>query len=237
MQSVDPPPVHGEGEPLGERPDPQLAYSDTTSLTYRMLAGDPQAAHHFLLLHGYGGDEKVMWVMFSALALKGTAVAPRGLFPAAQGGFSWVESPRPDLSTLDDFQASAEALAELIMGLETKGKLDPARLVIMGFSQGAALAFALLNAGGIRPAAVASLAGFVPEGRIGDLAGNRIYWAHGVDDDRVSIRRAQADVRRLEAQGAEITFCEDEVGHKVGAVCMRGLKSWLLETPNSQPSA
>jgi predicted esterase len=31
----------------------------------------------------------------------------------------------------------------------------------------------------------------------------------------------------LESAGAEITYCEDEVGHKVSLNCVRALRSYL----------
>jgi predicted esterase len=43
----------------------------------------------------------------------------------------------------------------------------------------------------------------------------------------VSIERAQQEVSLLENAGAQVSFCEAEVGHKVSADCLRALQSFF----------
>jgi predicted esterase len=80
---------------------------------------------------------------------------------------------------------------------------------------------------------VVSLAGFVPDGfevRAGArLAGVPVYWGHGTKDDQVPVQRARRDVSRLRQAGLDVTYCEADVGHKLGADCLRGLKGWFFE--------
>ena len=108
----------------------------------------------------------------------------------------------------------------------------PARTFLFGFSQGAALAslVALMHPDRVRK--VGMLAGFVPRGAEGlaagtPLSGKSIFVAHGTLDTMVPVERARASIRLLEQAGAEVIYCEEEVGHKVSAGCLRALHSYL----------
>jgi phospholipase/carboxylesterase len=76
------------------------------------------------------------------------------------------------------------------------------------------------------------LSGFVPSGadqyiERRPLQGKKIFVAHGTKDEMVPVDRARASMEILESAGAEITYCEDEVGHKVSLNCVRALRSYL----------
>ena len=78
------------------------------------------------------------------------------------------------------------------------------------------------------------LAGFVPSGLEEvivkrPLKGKSVFVAHGTQDEMVPVDRARASIELLEKAGANVTYCEDEVGHKVSAACLRALESFLQD--------
>jgi predicted esterase len=78
------------------------------------------------------------------------------------------------------------------------------------------------------------LAGFVPSGMDSyiqnrALSGKHIFVAHGTQDEMVPIDRARASIQLLEQAGASITYCEDEVGHKLSSNCLRSLEDYLTD--------
>jgi len=110
--------------------------------------------------------------------------------------------------------------------------VDATQFDVAGFSQGGALAnvLTLLYPQRIRKTAV--LAGFMPGGtedllthRV--LEGKQFFVAHGSQDDLVPIERAQQSIALLEKVGAQVTFCEADVGHKLSADCLRGLETYF----------
>jgi predicted esterase len=135
------------------------------------------------------------------------------------------------LPKIAEFDGAVDATVGLLGELRLDYGVPPDGWVWMGFSQGAGLAFAAACAPGARPRAVVSLAGFVPDGfeaRAGArLAGLPVYWGHGTKDDQVPVQRARRDVSRLRHAGLDVLYCEADVGHKLGADCLRGLKGWL----------
>ncbi len=177
-----------------------------------------------IMLHGWSGDERAMWVFKNVLPPSSMAVSIRGLFPVKTGGYQWTNESRSiDLDTTKFNDASVflrSVRDDLINELK-----DPIKVVLMGFSQGAALAFASM--GDLKPDGIVAIAGFLPEGSVKQFSSVPIYWGHGVRDDHVPISRAREDVARLRKAGAEVAFCEVDVGHKLGVECARGLEHWL----------
>jgi predicted esterase len=106
---------------------------------------------------------------------------------------------------------------------------------VMGFSQGAALGSILAFLYPQRIRKVGMLAGFVPSGledRVSQrpLEGKPFFVAHGTKDETVTIEQARRSIEILERAGARVAFCEDQVGHKVSAACLRALKDFFTET-------
>ena len=65
------------------------------------------------------------------------------------------------------------------------------------------------------------------------LASLPVYWGHGTQDDQVPVERARRDVARLRQAGVDVSYCEADVGHKLGADCLLGLASWLARGPGA----
>jgi phospholipase/carboxylesterase len=88
-----------------------------------------------------------------------------------------------------------------------------------------------------RIASVAGLSGFLPEGTSTWLSNERlkglpIFIAHGTEDELVPVNKARLSVDQLEKAGADVTYCEDEVGHKLSAKCFRGLEAFYQRVIN-----
>lgn len=204
--------------------EPRLAGGEG-GLIYRWRAARPDDPP-VILLHGRTGDESVMWVVAEALPSKGLMVAPRAPFPSAEGGYSWEEPLPPGRPSFDEFGPAVAAVGALLDRLEVERGLDRSRMILVGFSQGAGLAFAVARDERMRPQGVVALAGFLPEGDVSHLGRIPIFWGHGTLDRLVPIGQARADVARLRQIGASVQLCEADVEHRVGVECMRGLKQW-----------
>ena len=197
----------------------------------------------FVLLHGWTGDEFSMEPFLQALPSNGVAFLFRAPFhaPRERGGYSWVN--RRTFGGLPTAEMFTDALEILRRWL--KDSLSPrfpflrdGRYHWMGFSQVAALT--LMQ--GLRfPETVESLAvlsGFVPLGAeqvasANPLLGKRAFVAHGTQDAIVPFEQGERARCILEQAGAQVTFCAAEVGHKVGAPCMRALREFYAPADNS----
>lgn len=185
-------------------------------------------ARSLLLLHGWTGDETVMWIFARKVPDNTWIFAPRGPVQAPSG-YGWL--PRDgnwyDLKT---FQTAAEQLMEAFRHWSADARAPQTALDVMGFSQGAAMAYALAAYFPQQVARVAALAGFLPADSAGAydaLHGKPVFIAHGTQDRTVSIQKAREAAQILQNSGAHVTYCESETGHKLGAACLRGLEAFL----------
>jgi predicted esterase len=79
---------------------------------------------------------------------------------------------------------------------------------------------------------VGILAGFVPVelkklASQRPLEGKSFFVAHGTRDESITVDRARESIKILEQAGAQVTYCEDDVGHKVSLTCLRALKKFF----------
>lgn len=184
-----------------------------------------------LLLHGWTGDEESMWIFASRLPEEALLIAPRGLYNSSMGGYSWQPQHVNGWPRIGDFEPAIDKLQELLTPQNFPSG-DFSYFRIVGFSQGAALtyAFALMQPEKVR--AFAGLSGFLPEQagpyiKKQPLKGKKVFVAHGTQDDMVAVERAREAVEKLEEAGAQVNYCEDDVGHKLSLTCFKGLESFF----------
>src|SRR5512133_4087247 len=134
------------------------------TLKVRRPAGD--GPHPLLLLlHGWTGDENVMWIFAPRLPKQALLVAPRALHPTPLGGYGWHPHRSQKWATVGDFQPAVEAVLGLIEQLQGKFPIEApadrlAMVSLVGFSQGAALSYTLALLHPERVKTVGGLAGF-----------------------------------------------------------------------------
>jgi phospholipase/carboxylesterase len=183
-----------------------------------------------LMLHGWTGDENSMWVFSPRLPKKALWIAPRGLYETKGSGYSWHPEISKSWPSVNDFQPAVEKLFATISSLNFPDG-DFSNLHIIGFSQGAALAYTMASMYPERIASLVGLSGFLPDGsaawlRPDRLKGLPVFIAHGTEDDMVPVKRARMSVDLLEKAGAIVTYCEDNVGHKLSVKCFHGLEAF-----------
>ena len=219
-------------------PDPNnTSLIEFQNWTLRIRESAGQSPRLLLLIHGLTGDENSMWVFTRNLPSHYWMVAPRAPYPAEPSGYSWRErsdSSQFGRSTIEQLRPNAERLIRLVDEYSASAGIDASTFDVMGFSQGAAMSnvLAFLYSQRIRKTGI--LAGFVPGG-LQELApqrplqGKPFFVTHGTKDDMVGIERARESIAILEQAGAQVTYCEDEVGHKVSVNCLRALKDFLTD--------
>ena len=215
---------------------PNTDLIDFENWTLRIRKTDHPSPRLLLMLHGFTGDENSMWVFARDLPSHYWIIAPRAPHIAEPSGYSWrpLQAGTFGRPSLEQLRPAAEALIRLVDAYQLSAKIDASVFDVMGFSQGAAMSnlLAFLYPERIRKTGI--LAGFVPSGldelvARRPLAGKPFFVAHGTKDEMVPIDRARSSIEMLEQAGAQVTYCEDEVGHKVSLTCLRALKDFLGE--------
>jgi phospholipase/carboxylesterase len=184
---------------LGQRRDGLLMLPEVKAAPLPML----------LLLHGAGGTAEGMLRILEPRAREaGVAL----LVPKSRGP-TWdviMESFGPDVAFLD--AALSHAFKEC--------PVDPGKIAIGGFSDGASYALSLgLANGDLFRRILAFSPGFaVPPGAVGMPA---IYISHGTEDDVLPIDRCSRRlVPRLRQHGYDLRYDEFKGGHFVPDACI-----------------
>jgi phospholipase/carboxylesterase len=217
-----------------------------------------------VLIHGRAANEDVMWVFRRTIPHEWLVVAPRAILPDSDGGYSWtvgvqgsggaeeqgrvatsltsnLQSPNssvwPSLPLFDDAVAAVE---RFIQSLPALYSADLDRVVLMGFSQGAAVSFAVALRHPELVKGIASLVGFLPEGVSqspslpvsnlqSPISNLPIFMSVGKEDPTIPLEKAREAAEIVRAAGAELTYNEYDAGHKLNAQGMRDLATWWSE--------
>ncbi len=206
---------------------------NTWTLKLRLPPGDGPHPVIFLI-HGWTGDENSMWVFAPRLPKDALLIAPRAPYISKHpdiAGYSWVAERGADFSRLPDFDPAIAAFNELIKELSSRYPANFARFGMIGFSQGGAFSAAYALSHRERVRKLAMLASFLPEGSEAAISerlkGLPVFIAHGNKDETVPVARARQAKEVLEAGGAQVSYCESEIGHKLGANCFKELAEFF----------
>ena len=184
-----------------------------------------------IMIHGRAGTAKVISAFSSSMPERSNLIAPQASLPDLDG-FSWL-----DVNLRQD-QAAAIIAAQSVLDFIYKAlplyELNPRSIYLLGFSQGAALSSVLMQ---MRPDlfnGLVMLAGFAPELYVdADISAlklnhKKVLIAHGSRDQVIPIQMADRSAEYLKQHGAEVTYHQDDVEHKIGVAGMRALKAWTL---------
>ena len=168
--------------------------------------------------------------------------APLELGGVMAGGYEWYRLREPRRLDEATLRASLDALAEFLDRVKAAYPIDPERVVLLGFSQGAVMS---LGAQALRPECVAgviALSGYFPievEPDAGNLVGRPAFVAHGVHDDIIPVEAGRRTRDLLERHVVDLTYREYPMAHQVSAEEMAEAREWLnglldTETQTSQ---
>lgn len=191
-----------------------------------LLSSNPNAPL-VILIHGRAGDFDVMWTFKRCISEDHSIISVQAPIVDPIGGYSWW-----DINSDNKNQQREESLLKIVTflsKLESFYGLNPNKLVGVGFSQGGGVLSLLGQREPELFNSLAILASFVIESdrEISSHSLPKIFIYHGTQDQIIPIAKAEQGSHYLSAKGYEVQFYTEGVGHKVGVVGIRELKSWL----------
>jgi phospholipase/carboxylesterase len=198
----------------------------------RKPSGEPEGL--LVLFHGRGVDEHDLFPLLDVLdpQRRLLGLTPRGPLSLPPGGAHWYavqEVGYPDPAT---FSPTYAEVSEWLNSVAEETGIGPERTVLGGFSQGAAMSYALgLGQGRPRPAALVALSGFMPTvpGFELDLSAPLppVAIGHGTFDQVISVDWGRRAREPLEAAGADVLYREYPLPHAVEPEFLLELAPWL----------
>jgi phospholipase/carboxylesterase len=209
---------------------PHLAVSPGTDTD-----GGPSPA--VLLLHGRGADERDLLGLIGAFDPRLVVVSARA--PRSLGwGYQWYELVEVGAPGPVGFTQSLDLLGRFISEIVASYGIDPARLILLGFSQGAVMSAAVALS---RPDLVAGavlLSGYLPPLADLEIDESRlrtypVFVGHGVHDPLIPItfgRQARDELTRL---GVALTYREYPIEHQISDEELADVGAWIATALNN----
>ncbi|MEL7642847.1 MAG: alpha/beta hydrolase-fold protein [bacterium] len=212
--------------------DPQTeVFNGVTFKTKRPPNGKPKAI--LVMIHGWTGSETSTWILTEGLSEDFMIIAPRGFHKVDNhSGYGWADVSLPQDELWEEYQRSTHKLFTWLMAFLVDNDLVDLPLLLGGFSQGAMISYYLMLlypgrfrlasclAGAIMPQAETLI---TPE----RVRNARFYIAHGTRDKIIPVHRARRAVQLLQQAGADVTYCESDIGHKASPECYANLIRFL----------
>ncbi|HZO91361.1 MAG TPA: alpha/beta hydrolase [Chthonomonadaceae bacterium] len=212
---------------------------DLLGFRYRFLpvAGDPRQAPTLLLLHGTGGNEDDLLGLGRELLPGANLLSPRGKV-LENGMPRFFRRLAEGVFDEEDLRLRTHELADFVAAAADSLGLDAARVIAVGFSNGANIAAALLL---LRPEALSGavlLRAMVPlePERLPDLTGRRVLMCEGRHDPIVPRDNAERLAEMLRQAGAEVTLAWQEGGHALLQQDIRAARAWLGPSVRNDPA-
>lgn len=188
-----------------------------------------------VLLHGIGTDENDLFPIADLLDPRFQVVSLRAPGTYVMG-HSWFHIDfEPNGTVVPDVPGARRTLADLqrwLAAAPARFGTDPARTVLLGFSQGAMMSLGIVRTAPEQVAAVVALSGRAP----GELfpasappdavAAVPLFVGHGLYDDVLPIAHGRATQEAF-AGSADVTYREYPVAHGITDAELRDVAAWL----------
>jgi phospholipase/carboxylesterase len=191
-----------------------------------------------VFLHGRGADEHDLLGLADFFDPRYCFLSVRAPFAYPWGGHTWYEvgpdgSPDPDM-----FRTAVDGLAAFLREVPARTGADPARLVLFGFSMGAAMAHVLLHREPALIAGIVAASGYVPESVLpptnpAALAGKPVLITHGTADPVLPVGMGRRSREIYERLPVRLTYTEFPGGHELPDTVITAASAFLADLPST----
>ena len=207
-------------------------------LEYKIRVPDnsPHNAPSIFFLHGYGSNMNDLFTLSQFFPDDWTIISLQAPLPIGFGGWAWAEIDYSNLKELpkpEQRYSSRDSVIKSISTCITELNLDPSRVHLIGFSQGASFT---LFCGITYPKmfhGLGALCGFFEYKKVKDeidpneVKDLNIFVSNGIIDDIIPIHLGRMTEKGLRKLGANPVYNEYNSGHTISNDCLNDLLIWI----------
>jgi len=202
-----------------------------------------QASHKppvLIALHGYGADDVDLLPIAEQLDPRFLIISLRAPIPLEGGGYAWYHLSQTAQGLIPDDLSrheSEDMIANSLKAIVEKEGGDAEHVFLMGFSQGAAIAYSLLTIYnlenyGVRVRGSVHMSGYLPRDILDALTNKQFggfpfFISHGEYDDLIPPMALTEAEELLTSHGAKVRAKMYECGHGVLPETVNDIKLWL----------
>lgn len=192
----------------------------------------PGRAPVLIVLHGLGSNERDLFELGQQVAPASLIVALRAPLEVGADQFSWFPvrfTPEGPVHDVAAAERSRALIVDFVRALKLEPGVDPDRVTLLGFSQGAILSEAVAMTEPALVSAVVLLSGrTLPELKpVGSTKRPRVLLMHGTRDPLLLYTGAVETNALLRSAGYEVDFRSFDARHEVTAEMVAATRSWL----------
>jgi len=190
-----------------------------------------------LLLHGYGSNEEDLFSFASELPEEYYVVSVQAPHEMGYGSYAWYainfDADENKFSDIPQAQESRDLIATFIDELVENYPIDPAKVTLIGFSQGTILSYAIALSYPEKIQRVVAMSGYLnTEMATANFDKNafkhlKVFASHGTVDQVVPVDWARKAAPVLTQLGIEVVYKEYPIGHGVSPQNFYDFKNWL----------
>ncbi|MFV8367972.1 alpha/beta hydrolase [Flavobacterium sp. LB2R40] len=192
-----------------------------------------------LLLHGYGSNEEDLFSFAEELPEEYYIISARAPYDLQYGSYAWYainfDADENKFSDHEQAKVSRDLIAGFIDELIANYPIDATQTVLVGFSQGSILSYAVALSYPEKIQKVVAMSGYLNLEIVSDdyLKNNftalKIFASHGTVDQVIPVEWARKTPEILKNLSINHIYKEYPIGHGVAPQNFYDFKSWLLE--------
>lgn len=189
-----------------------------------------------VLLHGVGSNERDLAALARTFDPRFDVHSLRAPISQGPGAFAWfqvaftAEGPRHDAAGAE---AARSTIVAVLKALREDPAVDPERIYLLGFSQGAILGLSVAYTEPALVAGVIAISGRTLQEVVASVKGRtfthgpRILLMHGTEDSRLPYAHALASEQVLKSTGLVYAFKTYAAGHTIIEPMRADIAAWL----------
>ncbi len=192
-----------------------------------------------LLLHGYGSNEQDLFSFAQELDENLLIISTQAPLELGFNSYAWYtinfDTINGNYSDIPEAIKSREKIAIFIDELQQLYKIKPSNTILLGFSQGTILSYAIALNYPKKVQKVIALSGYINEKLLSGNLEDKDYHlldffiSHGTVDQVIPISWAEKAPSFLQKLGIKTTFKTYPIGHGVSPPNFFDFKKWLEE--------
>ena len=187
-------------------------------------------------LHGYGSNMQDLDGLSHQFDESWTCISLQASIPVQFNGWAWADLDYNNLSILpkpEQMVNHRKAVIESIDICISKLNINPAKIHLLGFSQGAALAMYCGLMFPKRFSSIVSVCGFLPLDQIKEKIDNNLVkhmsllMINGRQDSIIPLSLAHSSRDSIRSLGMKPDYKEYDMEHSISYDCLRDILVWL----------